>query len=223
MGLLRSHAGITGPDFDGGGDRCNAWPRSRDRPHRSPEFLTSACHESGLLGGTPGCPRSKATGFDAGPGPRPGRPRVGAVDDAEQRPERPPDADDEPGRQLLPAPGVHSMRLTGTTRRHLVRSARTHFQPAPPITFRPTWQTALTARCRAVPAQGLRALNPSPRPARPRGRRAAHPRGWTRSGPPSSSHSARGSNSLWATAGRQRNVAVNGVMGARWRTAIRAD
>src|ERR687891_577313 len=35
-------------DSDRLGDRRNCCPRSRDRPHRSPEPLASACHEGGL-------------------------------------------------------------------------------------------------------------------------------------------------------------------------------
>src|SRR4051812_12834436 len=50
----------------------------------------------------------EATELNPDAGARPGPATRRAVDDAEQRPDRQLDASDEPGRQLLPAPGVHA-------------------------------------------------------------------------------------------------------------------
>jgi hypothetical protein len=50
----------------------------------------------------------KTTKLDPDPGARPGPATSGAVDDAEQRPDRQLGPVAEPGRQLLPAPGVHA-------------------------------------------------------------------------------------------------------------------
>ena len=68
----------------------------------------------------------KPTELDPGPGARPGPAASGAVDDAEQRPDRQLDPVAEPGRQLLPPPGVHADLAPTTT------LALAHEQRPPP-------------------------------------------------------------------------------------------
>jgi hypothetical protein len=48
---VRSHTRIPCLDFDARGDRCKKWPRSRDRPHGSPEFSRLKAINDRLPGG----------------------------------------------------------------------------------------------------------------------------------------------------------------------------
>src|SRR5215212_9576832 len=68
----------------------------------------------------------KPTELDADAGARPGPAASGAVDDAEQRPDRQLNPVAEPGRQLLPAPGVHADLASAAT------LALAHEQRPPP-------------------------------------------------------------------------------------------
>src|SRR5215210_1247032 len=86
----------------------------------------------------------KPTELDPDPGARQGPAASGAVDDAEQRPHRQLDPVAEPGRQLLPAPGVHAdLAPTATL-------ALAHEQRPPPRI-----EVAL-ARARAPPGREAR-------------------------------------------------------------------
>src|SRR5215212_1156274 len=84
----------------------------------------------------------KPTELDADAGARPGPAASGAVDDAEQRPDRQLDPVAEPGRQLLPAPGVHADLASAAT------LALAHEQRPPPRI-----EVALAQRERLLDAQ----------------------------------------------------------------------
>src|SRR3954454_15933080 len=66
------------------------------------------CAADAAQGGASHRPGPRPDGTRPAPGARPGPSARGGVNDAEQRSDRPLDASGEPGRQLLPAPGVHA-------------------------------------------------------------------------------------------------------------------
>jgi hypothetical protein len=97
----------------------------------------------------------KLTEPDPDPGARPGPAASGAVDDAEQRPDRQLDPIAEPGRQLLPARGVHAISrrpppcrgaraATPAVHRGRARPARRPWTPSPA-----RQSTTISARRRA--------------------------------------------------------------------------